>query len=81
MIITKTGDIVKVIFSDNLTSNGKRSENQVTGKYVLCHKDNNGVETNMFGYDRTIKYDKVVTIAGVNVTDNIILFNELEKLL
>ena len=81
--IVKTGNIIKSIFNEAAERFTHYSINSVTGLFVAKLNGGNGIETNILGESIPTQSDHehFNTISTVIISDNTILFDELEKLL
>lgn len=82
IVITKVGDLVKIVYNGAHSMRMKYTKNIVTGQFVSLLKMDKGVETGVLCNDVDVyKHEMFNTIGGVMINTNAILFDELEKLL
>ena len=82
IVITKTGDIMNMVYNDSAGRFSEYSRNMTTGQYLAKLNNDMGIETDIL-CTSNMQYDHSMftTIGGVNITTNTILFDELEKML
>lgn len=79
-VITKNGDVMNIVYTSGRFE--EYSRNVVTGHSISLLKDDICVETTILCSDlKQYVHADFDTIAGVDITTNQILFDELEKLL
>jgi hypothetical protein len=82
IVVSKVGDLVRIFFNGESDQYEKYTKNVVTGEHLGLLLNDSGVDTNILnGEDDEYTYDKFDTVGGVDITDNNILFDELEKML
>ena len=82
IVVTKVGDIINVVYNGDSDRFDEYSRNMATGQHLAKLANDNGVETNILcNAEMQYRHNQFNTIAGVAVSSNQILFDELEKLL
>ena len=82
IVVSKVGDLVCIFFNGESDHYEKYTKNIVTGEHLGLLLNDDGVDTNILnGEDDEYTHDKFDTVGGVDITDNNILFDELEKML
>lgn len=82
IVITKMGDLLKIVYNGGSNNLMKYTKNVVTNQELALLTQDKGIETTLL-CDESRDYNHTMfdTIGGVDITTNMILFNELEKLL
>ena len=81
-VITKVGDLLKIVYNGSHPLLMKYTKNVITNQEIGLIKMDKGIETTLL-CDELTRYTHMMfdTINGVEITSNMILFNELEKML